>query len=247
MSMGLPIARALDAGRVPTVAWLTSDIVRLPVTYGYVTTSALVVLGVFGWLLGRWCDRAERLSVTDPLTGVFNRRYFGERLLAETHRARRDGDSTCVLCLDLDRLKRINDASGHKAGDRALVSAARILSSSVRPTDVVARLGGDEFAVLLPKTTAGTGALIAERILSEVARHREAPASRFDVSIGIAELSDTGSSDDVMAIADSALYRAKAEGGGHASIAQPGVAWLMERFTRPALPVVGEPLVTRLG
>jgi two-component system cell cycle response regulator len=175
-------------------------------------------------MLGRSFDRVQRLSITDPLTGLFNRRHFGERVAEEVRRGRRQGHATSVLCVDIDRLKAINDRFGHRAGDQAIVAVSRILSHNVRAMDVVARVGGDEFVVLLPETSAEQASALSRRILEEVARHRIGLTGSLAVSIGIAELNSSAEvdpdSNDMLAAADAALYRAKAAGGGHVAFTQ---------------------------
>ena len=226
---GLVLINAVVAGRVPTFAWALVEIARFPVTYAYLTFSTAAALAILGYRFGRLFDRLLLLSNTDPLTGLLNRRRFGERVVDETRRARRYGHALSVLCVDIDRLKAINDGFGHKAGDHALVAVCRVLLKNVRAIDAVARIGGDEFAVLLPDTSAGKTWALSQRILADVARHRDALTRRLAVSIGISELRATTDleSGGMLAAADAALYRAKAAGGGQAAIAPPeaGVAW----------------------
>jgi diguanylate cyclase (GGDEF)-like protein len=219
MPVGLLFVRSLTVGRVPSLDWALEDVARFLPTYAYVAFSSLALVTSLGYLLGRLFDRERLLSFTDSLTGLSNRRYFAQRLNAEMSQARRNGRRICVLFLDVDHLKSINDVFGHKAGDNALVTVAKTLVKSVRPTDVVARLGGDEFALLLPETAGTEASALSQRIMAEVSQQREAKEA-ITVSIGISELSATASPEDVLAAADAALYRAKAAGGGRAAIAQ---------------------------
>jgi diguanylate cyclase (GGDEF)-like protein len=222
--VGLLVTRALESGRLPTPAWALAELEQLAATYAYVTISSAAVLAVLGGVLGRWFDRVRLLSITDPLTGLFNRRHFEQRLATEMQRGRRHGHLTCVLCADVDRLKAINDGRGHGAGDHALVALGHMLSRSVRAMDVVARVGGDEFAVLMPETSAVQALALSQRILTEIARHADPLAGDLAVSIGIAELGTTGNADsgDLMAAADAALYRAKTAGGARAVVVALG-------------------------
>jgi diguanylate cyclase (GGDEF)-like protein len=231
---GLLLTTALAAGRVPTFAWAREEIARLPVTYAYLTLSTVAALAVFGYLFGRLFDRLLLLSNTDPLTGLLNRRCFGERVAEETRRNGRYGHALCVLCVDIDRLKEINDSFGHKAGDHALVAVCRILLNNTRAIDAVARMGGDEFAVLLPETSAGETWALSQRILTDVARYRYALTGRLAVSIGISQLCVTTDveSAGMLAAADTALYEAKAAGGGRAAIAQPEAGASPSRHVR---------------
>jgi len=186
-----------------------------------VVYSTGVVFALLGNLLGSSFDEVRRQSITDPLTGLFNRRHFGRRLSEETKRAQRYGHPASVLCVDIDRLKTINDDFGHKAGDGALVAVGRALLDNVRTIDVVARIGGDEFAVLLPETTAAQASALSQRVLTEVAWQGDLRASGLAISIGIADLNSATDlePDELLVAADDALYRAKAAGGGEGHVA----------------------------
>jgi diguanylate cyclase (GGDEF)-like protein len=221
--VGLLLTSALAAGRVPTPSWAQAEITRFSVTYAYLTLSSVAALIVLAHWCGRSFDRVLLLSNTDPLTGLLNRRRFGERVAEEAKRGRRYDHASSVLCVDIDRLKVINDSFGHKAGDHALLEIGRILSKNARAIDAVARVGGDEFAVLLPQTSASQTWALSERILTDVAGYRDSRNGRLTVSIGISELSATMNvaSDGPLASADAALYRAKAAGGGQAVMAGP--------------------------
>jgi diguanylate cyclase (GGDEF)-like protein len=223
VTAGLLVARAMATGRAPTFAWVLGDVAYLQVTYTYVTLSTLTLLTALGYLLGRWFDGVRLLSITDPLTGLFNRRYFRQRLAQETRRCMRHRHPLCVLSIDIDGLKAINDTLGHNAGDQAIMAVGQVLSQNVRAIDAIARLGGDEFAVLLPETSSTQATALSCRIMTEVSRSSSALTGTLAVSIGLAELSaaEGVKSDDMLLAADVALYRAKASGGGHVVIATP--------------------------
>jgi len=129
------------------------------------------ILGVLAyWLvsyfgLSKIYEKLEALSVTDPLTGVFNRRKFEQELEREVERSRRYKVDFCLVMVDLDNLKGINDTFGHYAGDMALQKCARLLQSNVRKVDVVTRIGGDEFILILPHTRPSGAKIVAERVL----------------------------------------------------------------------------------
>jgi two-component system cell cycle response regulator len=167
-------------------------------------------------------EEAQRLSLTDPLTGLWNYRYLREVLRREVERASRFGRMLTVLVLDLDHFKEVNDTYGHAAGDLVLGEFARRIRIGLREVDVAFRQGGEEFVVLLPETDAYGGAIVAERLGAAV---REWPVPidprrpdlddrvSITVSIGIAVFPEHGNTaQEVLDAADEALYAAKNSG-----------------------------------
>ena len=160
---------------------------------------------------------AEWLSVTDPLTGAFNRRHFfvvGERRFAHSRQAH---EPVCVLLLDVDNFKAINDAHGHAAGDRVLIEVARACKASLREADLLARYGGEEFVALLPATDLAVALQVAERVRASVAESYvvtdTGAAVQPTVSVGVAMLAAGSTSfDGLLAQADLAMYEAKRGG-----------------------------------
>ncbi|MBI4577289.1 MAG: GGDEF domain-containing protein [Planctomycetes bacterium] len=160
-------------------------------------------------------EETVRSAHTDGLTGLYNRRYFDEILHREVQRCRRYGQPLSVLILDLDDFKQLNDACGHPAGDAALALVGRVLGETTRDVDVACRYGGEEFAVILPETAGSRAHRLDARVrarLAEVAAGLPRPLS---YSGGIASFpEDADGPDDLLARADTALYRAKADGKG---------------------------------
>ena len=161
-------------------------------------------------------EAIRRMAETDHLTGLLNRRYFYDCLDAEIQRCHRYGNSLCVLSLDLDDFKTINDSHGHHAGDVVLRTLSGILKQYARKTDKCGRLGGEEFGVTLVETNLETAQLMAERlrlaILKAEASLRDLRLSA-SVSIGIAQWSPrVADAAELLKQADSALYAAKEAG-----------------------------------
>ncbi len=167
-------------------------------------------------------ERLRFLGLTDPLTGVRNRRYFEQRLQEECHKVQRDKQPLACLFLDLDHFKRINDQYGHHNGDRVLQQAAAAIREQLREGDLLSRYGGEEFVALLPATDSATALEIAERIRFAVEQRPMAMADggshNVTLSVGVAVLENTSGglaeqlARRLVEAADAALYRAKDEG-----------------------------------
>lgn len=168
-------------------------------------------------------ERLKRIGLTDPLTGVNNRRYFESRCLEEITRAQRYGLPLACMFLDVDKFKRINDTFGHQAGDEVLRSVAKLIKLQLRAGDIMARFGGEEFVVLLPQTAACQACEIAERI--RVAMSSYSFQSLFGkdihvtISIGVSMLTADPAERDIGTLAkkfigsaDEALQQAKRDG-----------------------------------
>jgi diguanylate cyclase (GGDEF)-like protein len=158
----------------------------------------------------------QETAARDKLTGLYNRRLFEEQLDTAVARSLRTGEELTLLIADLDGLKRINDVSGHSAGDQALRALADALRATIRATDVACRLGGDEFAVILPGSTAEDAVKVAERAQEALA---QVAHGQYSFSGGIARTTPSSSSETVYRSADLAAYRAKAAGGARTLLA----------------------------
>jgi diguanylate cyclase (GGDEF)-like protein len=193
----------------------------LPVIFG---SRALVLIGTCAIAAAerRFSDRQSRelelLAAQDPLTGLLNRRAFGERLAQATARAERHGRRVGLVFLDLDDFKRVNDARGHAAGDALLCEVANRIASITREGDAAGRAGGDEFVMLLEDVGETKNAsLIAERLLARISGYTGPlvdPDWDFGASVGVACYPDDArDAGELLNAADLAMYRAKAEGG----------------------------------
>ena len=160
----------------------------------------------------------RELSITDVLTGLFNRRYFEERFYEELHRSERHNLLFSLAMIDLDDFKLFNDTEGHLAGDEILRSIAYIAKDTLRISDVIARFGGEEFAVIMPQTEKGEAFLVTERIRTSIKEQiartwKDFPREAVTISIGIATYPVDGQDrKELIRSADRALYRAKIEG-----------------------------------
>jgi diguanylate cyclase (GGDEF)-like protein len=160
--------------------------------------------------------KLKRLAVTDPLTGVNNRRRLMKSGRRERERSLRHGHPLSVMMIDVDHFKRINDRFGHDNGDTALRELARIATKLLRSSDVFARLGGEEFAALLPETDADGALTLAQRLrarVEECSIETDLGPLRFTISIGVSTFEDDDRSIKVpLGRADKALYAAKRAG-----------------------------------
>ncbi|MGE5586936.1 MAG: diguanylate cyclase [Clostridia bacterium] len=161
---------------------------------------------------------AERLAITDSVTGLFNHRHFQERLAEELARCERYGRYLSLLMVDIDDFKQYNDVLGHPAGDAALKAVARLLTRSVRSTDVVARYGGEEFVAILLEAQKAQALRVAEKIRARIEAYPfpdedQIPSGRVTVTVGVATYpTDARTQKDLIYLADMACYRGKREG-----------------------------------
>lgn len=171
-------------------------------------------------LLARAQTETRRLTITDDLTGLYNARYFTERLEEEVTRARRYGRELSLLIVDSDALKRVNDTLGHAAGNELLVALARSIRQNVRSSDIVARFGGDEFVVLQPETGREAALATAQRIRAAAHTASDAAGIERSVSVGVATYpADAATADALFQRADAALYEAKRQGKNRVEVA----------------------------
>ncbi len=168
-----------------------------------------------------WQDRATQfqlMSITDPLTGLLNRRYLEERLTEELNRSTRYSYSMSCLMIDIDDFKKYNDLNGHQAGDAALKITAHGLKAALRSADIACRYGGEEFCILLPQTSLTEAGVIAERMRQRVAETdypygKTQPLGVVSISVGISTFArDIDTAEKVISAADRALYNAKSQG-----------------------------------
>src|SRR5256886_14100023 len=213
-----PLGRLSDAAAKIAAGDLTVDLhVGGGGEVGYVAR-------VFGDVVTRLREREsrgelERLSVTDPLTGLYNRRHLMGTLANELQRSQRLRRTFSVLLLDVDHFKQYNDTPGHLAGDAVLVKVAEIFRKMTRSVDSVARYGGEEFVVMLIEAPIAIAATVAERIRARVAGEAF-PGGKMSVSIGAAEYPAHGDTpEELIASADAAMYRAKSEGRDRVKVA----------------------------
>ena len=161
-------------------------------------------------------EEAERLAITDPLTGLFNRRFLEEKLSNELIRAKAHNNYLSIVMADIDHFKRINDAYGHKVGDEVLKALALILRANTRENDTVARYGGEEFVILLSNVSKYDAYRIAERIRFEIedtSFEEIGVPEKITVSFGISCFPEDGEDAiDLLKKADQALYQAKSQG-----------------------------------
>ncbi|MBA2373542.1 MAG: GGDEF domain-containing protein [Chloroflexi bacterium] len=190
-----------------------------------VNLTALILLAYVGMVIAREQrrshDAAIRMSTIDPLTSLFNRTFFFAALEREIARCARSGRGFCLLMMDLDELKLINDRYGHFHGDRVLRAVGGVIRSGVRRIDTAARYGGDEFVVVLPETDPTGAFVLAEKIRLDVAAlAMDIPSGDVhpSLSVGVVSYPDDGlTADELMINADEAMYRSKRAGKNRVS------------------------------
>ncbi|HET7054461.1 MAG TPA: diguanylate cyclase [Solirubrobacterales bacterium] len=203
--------------------------VSLPILIAVVGICLAALLGILVLIWSR-TERMQELRLQasqDPLTGLKNRRRFGEDLRGELARSRREATVGAVLMLDLDNFKQVNDTLGHPTGDRVIADIAGVLRGRMRSTDVVARLGGDEFAVALPRCELDEAEELADAIGKAIRMYTPPgeAAPPITASIGVATFGPrTESYDAVLSAADTAMYEAKRAGRDTVRVAGQAVA-----------------------
>lgn len=223
---GLLLLRGSILGQLLSQGFIVEELSSRALTYAYIGVSTAIVFIGLGIVLGSHEDLLKRISLTDALTELPNRRHFERRLRDELARVDRYGHALALMMIDLDRLKGINDQLGHEAGDNAIRAVARTMEKSCRTTDFAARFGGDEFAVLAPNINAKEAQKIAERIRQGLAAEVSwvpAELPPLTLSIGVADTwaIPQNHPDRLLAAADKALYAAKQNGRDRVVLATP--------------------------
>jgi diguanylate cyclase (GGDEF)-like protein len=200
-------------------AIFTADVSDLARTQFFNAFLLALIIGGLVVFVGRAFDTTERESLSDPLTGLANRRFLQEILLRELRRAQRSNQPVSLVIMDIDHFKAVNDTFGHNAGDEMLEQIAGIMISGVRATDFVVRYGGEEFVILLPETRVTDAQQVAEKLRKTVGEtvmeSTSKPGLTFGctVSAGVSTYPMDASSGEALILkADKALYYAKQHG-----------------------------------
>jgi two-component system, cell cycle response regulator len=178
----------------------------------------------------------KSLSTTDELTGVHNKRFFNKQLKIEIARTKRTGQPFCLMFIDLDNFKSINDTLGHHKGDEFLVKLCQLINQKIRPTDYACRFGGDEFTIIMPSTSILDGIFIAQRwhdLIEQIALQMKLNVSS---SIGIDEFDPSSelTADEFLDKVDKEMYNAKSTGKN--KISYPGLLRIHPADTRSVTP-----------
>jgi len=191
----------------------------------------IALIELFGQLVGasigniKLFEKTQRQATTDGLTGLINHKTFYEILEKELWRSRRYGGQISLIMIDIDDLKKINDAYGHRAGDKVIREVSRRIKECIRQIDTAARYGGDEFAVILPNTSLSDAIVVAERMVEVVSRtpttwqKEQIPLS---ISVGLGQYDADSNPEDITSRSDQALYTAKQAGKNTVRTFEPG-------------------------
>jgi diguanylate cyclase (GGDEF)-like protein len=219
MAFAVLVCAVLSQGLRFATAWLfpvgTGILDNTPQNLIYVISYPFLMLLTAISLVLMATDRVraefEHLASHDSLTNALSRRNLTSVCQQELERCHRHGRVMCVLLIDIDHFKSINDSFGHQAGDRTLIQFVQTVTTLLRRADVIGRLGGEEFVVVLPETQIDVAMVVAERIRRKVSELSE--PKKITVSIGVTTNKSSGDSvDDLMARADRAMYQAKQAG-----------------------------------
>ncbi|WP_461833198.1 sensor domain-containing diguanylate cyclase [Desulfothermus sp.] len=157
-------------------------------------------------------DKLIELSMKDPLTGLYNRRFFEKKFEEERERCKRFSNTFSIIMLDIDDFKKINDTYGHNVGDEVLINIANTIMKRIRKIDIAARWGGEEFVILLPETNLKDAVLVAENIRISIAKIKTPKVKKITASFGVAEYRDGDNLYKLINRADEQLYKAKRDG-----------------------------------
>jgi diguanylate cyclase (GGDEF)-like protein len=187
------------------VSYLTLPIILLAI--GFIIVSILL------YIIKKYVyDNLELFAIYDPLTRIFNRRYFMEYLNNEILRADRKQTCFSLVMFDIDHFKNVNDTFGHSAGDEVLKTVASVSKTTLRKSDVLSRIGGEEFTILLPDTKIDQAIVLAERVRTSIERHDFTDVKTVTISLGVSEFKPGNTPDDMLKRADAAMYKAKNTG-----------------------------------
>ena len=173
-------------------------------------------------------EKIQRQATTDGLTGLANHKTFYEILEKELWRSRRYGGQISVIMVDIDNLKKINDAYGHRAGDKVIREISRKVRECIRQIDTAARYGGDEFAVILPNTSLTDATVVAERMVEAVAHSPttwKKEQIALSISVGLGQYDADTNPEDITSRSDQALYTAKQAGKNTVRIFEPSIRY----------------------
>jgi diguanylate cyclase (GGDEF)-like protein len=213
-----------------TVSLLVLGRLHLTLLLGWLTAAVITAAAasfVAGRILAQVWERQkslEHFATVDELTGAPNRRIFSLRLESEVDRSSRQASALCVVFIDIDFFKRINDDYGHQVGDRVLKEIYSRLEENLRLYDFIGRLGGDEFVMALPGTDSLTAYGVAERLRESVQGNSVKDLPLVTVSLGVAELEQGMGADQLVRNADMALYMAKNSGRNRTEVYRPSAA-----------------------
>jgi len=163
-------------------------------------------------------EKMNSLIIREGLTGLFNKNYIRQRLEEEFYRSKRYNHPLSLMMIDLDNFKALNDHFGHTVGDHLLRYFSQVIADTIRPSDIAARYGGEEFLIILPETYKEEAQAVAERLRTRISLYPFRLDSRkeevlFTISIGVTTYPEYGqSAEEMVALADMALYKAKKDG-----------------------------------
>jgi diguanylate cyclase (GGDEF)-like protein len=220
--LGLLLLRTLVL-RLDSPSSIWRDISSNSLVYVYVSATTMLAFALFGYVLGQQADELQKLSATDGLTGVYNRRALSAYLEHEFSRSIRYRSPLSLLLVDVDELKRVNDVHGHAAGDQVIRAFARAITVTLRDADIGGRWGGDEFLIIAPSTLGAAAATLAERLQCELATQQTSDEATATASVGAATFDPNHQRledlDAILHKADAALHRAKAAGRNQVRVA----------------------------